>query len=74
MNYFIEEDEMQRKTKSSIEEFIKLCSHATPILDQFYINLKKQYKDTKDSRKVIWLSNVRTSVDESNDLPTLEVK
>lgn len=74
MNYFIEEDEMQRRSKSAIEEFIEICSHATPILDQFYINLKKQYKDTKDSRKVIWLSNVRTSVDESNDLPTLEVK
>ena len=68
--------------RSKIELTIKtlrtgcsVLSMPNPILDQYYINQKEQHKDTKDNTKIIWLRNVKTSIDASNNLPTsLEVK
>ena len=60
---------------STLLQTLELVSVHNPILDNYYIKLKEQYKDTKDNNKIIWLRNVRTSVDASNDLPaSLEVK
>lgn len=62
-------------TLEAIKISTRLLSYPNPILDQYYIDLKEQYKNTKDNKNVLWMKNVRTSVDASNDLPaSLEVK
>ena len=71
-NYnFIQLQEIE-KTLIEANDFVSIHN---PILDSYYIKLKEQYKNTKDNKNVLWMKNVRTSVDASNDLPaSLEVK
>ena len=75
IDYFLSKNDLSKKTKEQLKKFIDILTMPNPILDQYYIDLKKKHKNTKDNRKVIWLNRVKTSIDASNEMPTtLEVK
>ena len=66
---------MNARAEKLINKIIETNKVFNPILDRYYIDLKKKHKDTKDNKKIIWLNRVKTSIDRSTDLPpTLEVK